>query len=759
MDILKRFPRHLDLRYRIRNLAIRTWFPRELNLSTLNLTFRRKLPSSITIGHRTFTLPARLRSRWLMGGLAVMLTICLVSSIALGIHAFTSSLPPLRAVLPGQQIWNDGASSLLFGTNDTYEWSSQNLETNPDMRKALRNAGFTLVRSFFPDNASDAVIDQRITTIEDIGAQCLGVITNISNTAFDKHLVTYLGPRCQMYEFGNEPDLNNISLSMYLKQWNTLVPQLRRINPTAKFIGPVTATADGKNDFMRGFLDGVKSSGILPDAISFHWYPCWNMSRDDCLSKADSYADVATNIRREVRDTLGKDLPVGISEWNYDPGNPPPDYGDEASFITQFSQRAIQAMVEAGVAFACQFDAASYSGYGRLDMFNVATGQPKPQFLALKQLIQQYRPATVAASPAATTPSAPPAGNGAFGPLVSRGKAVYCSPNNAGAGGPQALVSGHYGQWSFWRTDLGALPAWCAIHVGAGPARLLMTWDSDYVFDYITDTGMQPQDYTIAVSGDSTDGVNGTWQTVVTVTDNHARTREHLLPFAGMSWVKMTVTQGQPHASQPYLTIDQIDLYDVSAGLSDTFLFSGDSISAIAYNRFDENTPAFADVVHAAYPARFPATLDEGFGGWTSDGAVQNIDQFLALNPDIQYWLLGWGTNDAFSQVSPDHFRANMQTLVDKIRQAGHTPILAHIPYINRPGNDGATLNHEVRALNAVIDQITQDNGLIPGPDFYTLFHSHTSTYYLSDGTHPSPAGAIAMNRAWFDVLRSRLFA
>ena len=306
-------------------------------------------------------------------------------------HLSTKTHP----TLPGQQRWKQGVSSFLFGTNDAYEWSSQNIQTQPAIQTDLRHAGFTLMRSFLPDSASDAVIEQNIHTIENSGAQCLGVITNIFDVTFDTHLVRYLGHRCLMYEFGNEPDYNNISIQNYLKQWNTLIPVLRRINPAAKFIGPVTYNDQGYGGgYMRAFLEGVKTSGVLPDAVSFHWYPCYWDSKEKCLAKASSYAQVARGVQDMVQRILGRELPVGISEWNFDPDNPPPAYGDDANFITRFTIDALHSMAQAGIAFACQFDAASYSGFGHLDMFQVDTAQPKPQFYAMKDLIQQYRPST-----------------------------------------------------------------------------------------------------------------------------------------------------------------------------------------------------------------------------------------------------------------------------------------------------------------------------------------------------------------------------
>jgi len=298
------------------------------------------------------------------------------------------------AAFPGQQLWKSGVSSLLFGTNDTQEWSTNNVETSSAIQAALKSAHFTLMRTFFFDKSladghatTDAEIEQRLQTIEKSGMTCLGVLFNIFNVSFDEHVVKYAGDRCQMYEFGNEPSFNGISSSSYLKQWNEVIPQLRKLNPRAKFIGPV----DGVNDFLQSYIAGVKTSGVLPDAISFHWYPCYYNTRADCLDKASSVIGEVQQVQAWERSLLGKVLPVGITEWNYDPSNPPPSYGDESDFMTQFSTTALHSMIQAGVAFACQFDAASYSGYGRLDMFDVTTNSPKTQYYVMKSLIAQYR--------------------------------------------------------------------------------------------------------------------------------------------------------------------------------------------------------------------------------------------------------------------------------------------------------------------------------------------------------------------------------
>ncbi len=338
----------------------------------------------------------------------ILMTVCMMCGL---LAACNSNTAPAAGPLPGHQIWKAGVSSFLFGTNDTQEWADNNVETNPQVQAGLKAAHFTLMRTFLLDKSpidghaiTDAEIEQRIKTVEKSGMTCLGVLYNIMDAAFDKHVVAYLGARCNLYEFGNEPDLGDgnghgqYSVQTYLQQWNTVIPQLRKINPQAKFIGPVTYTYSG-NDciydpdgyvhcFMQDFLAGVKASGVLPDAISFHWYPCYNDTKASCLAQAPTYGQAVTQVKDWVQSILGKNLPVGITEWNYDPSNPPPDYGTD--FIRQFTARAMQAMIQAKLDFACQFDAQSYANYGVLDMFDL--GQPKPQYYAIKDIISQYLP-------------------------------------------------------------------------------------------------------------------------------------------------------------------------------------------------------------------------------------------------------------------------------------------------------------------------------------------------------------------------------
>jgi len=266
-----------------------------------------------------------------------------------------------------------------------------------------------------------------------------------------------------------------------------------------------------------------------------------------------------------------------------------------------------------------------------------------------------------------------------------------------------------------------------------------------------------PQDYTLSVSANSTNGQDGDWRVVTSVTGNQARVREALVPFAGDGWLKMTITKAPDHPSQNSMLVDQIDCFDVSTGAQDTALFEGDSITALAYSQIAENAPSFSELVHQNDAAIYPSMLNEGMGGWTSGSAVSHIDTWLSLNPDIHYWLLGWGTNDALLRVDPLVFRANLQTLVSKIEASGHVPVLARIPAVRQSTPHDQGVNQQIQALNAEIDAVTQTDHLIHGPDLYSLFFAHQATFYAADGIHPNATAARAMNDAWYLAMRDTL--
>jgi hypothetical protein len=291
--------------------------------------------------------------------------------------------------------------SYLFGTNDTLSWNlANNVDTMPQIQQAMKAAHLTLIRTFFFEHSlydghatTDAEIDQRLATIQNSGMVCMGELATKNSMAWDEHVVKYAGNRCLLYEFMNEPDYEGYRANGYLKAWNSEIPRLRAINPHALFGGPATYTAQGNfwrytptstSCFMEDVLRGAGASGVYPDFVTFHWYPCYHDNESGRLAKAATYGDEVQEVRGWVRSDLGRSVPVGITEWNFDPGSPPPASDDKTSFIRSFTTQALHAMAQAGLSFACQFDAANAGGYGHLDMFDIANGgAAKSQMLAM----------------------------------------------------------------------------------------------------------------------------------------------------------------------------------------------------------------------------------------------------------------------------------------------------------------------------------------------------------------------------------------
>jgi acyl-CoA thioesterase-1 len=355
-------------------------------------------------------------------------------------------------------------------------------------------------------------------------------------------------------------------------------------------------------------------------------------------------------------------------------------------------------------------------------------------------------------------------------PIVSRGKLTFSSPT-----GGDAVVDGtyHNGGWSAGMPTTAA-PSWVAIELGAGPTRVLVSWDDGGTYNYYEPTmptscaadgtgcvyGLAAG-YHIDVSADSTNGVDGTWTTKVTIADNVYRTRAHSFDFTGMAWVKMVITAAPPNISSNGVQIGEIDVHDVSTAGSclpeDTWFFMGDSVTAFAYDRADAHQPSFAAGIHSASPDYFPAMINGGIGGELSKDGLARLKKALADNPDYRFFALSYGTNDSANDQTPAAtYKTNMQSMIQMVQAAGRIPVIPHIPY------SGDGMHAGIPSYNAAIDALVQGDGLMPGPDFYSYFMNDTSLFTcgcsggrMTDNLHPNDQGLAGMNALWTTAMRS----
>jgi hypothetical protein len=297
-------------------------------------------------------------------------------------------------------------------------------------------------------------------------------------------------------------------------------------------------------------------------------------------------------------------------------------------------------------------------------------------------------------------------------------------------------------------------PAWAAIQVGKGFRKLLLVWSEGGSYNFNETTYGAPADYRIEISADSTDGEDGSWKTVAQVTGNKFHAREHAFDFDGKSWVKMVLLKA-PENSPNGLSLQEIELFDLSNGGTDSWFFMGDSITANSFDREStKHQPSFAELVHAEHPKFFPAMICGGIGGENSSNGLDHLDEWLAVAPDFKYWAIGYGTNDAAgNSANTAPFEQNMDAIAQKVLAAGRVPIFARIPFA---ADDG---HQNVPAFNAALERVRKKHGLADGPELYTWFQQHPDQ--LADKLHPGesklhpPAdGIVELNRLWWEATR-----
>jgi acyl-CoA thioesterase I len=357
-------------------------------------------------------------------------------------------------------------------------------------------------------------------------------------------------------------------------------------------------------------------------------------------------------------------------------------------------------------------------------------------------------------------------------PLISQGRPVV-------AKGPLAienqeqLVDGLHTN-GFYGTDFGVPsqdePAWAALDLGEGPSRVLLIWRDPNGGPYTAINGGAPYDYRIDTSADSTDGEDGTWDTVQTVTANPVHVREHAFDFSGRRWVKLVMTAAQPSPETDAGTgtaytvkLDEISVFDISeAGdgkPSDSWLFMGDSITQGAFIASDSNRAGtrFDEVLHAERADHYPAMVPAGITSEYATHGVEHIteDKFLELNPDMLHVAIGYGTNDSWGNKDPVSvgFEDTMESLIQAVLDAGRVPILARIPYACEPDpSSGTPGGHTtIPKFNAIIDRLQTKYELPCGPDLYGWFRAHPEQ--LGDCVHPNQTGYKEMNRLWAEAM------
>ncbi len=302
-------------------------------------------------------------------------------------------------------------------------------------------------------------------------------------------------------------------------------------------------------------------------------------------------------------------------------------------------------------------------------------------------------------------------------PVISRNCPAYSGSN------PATAVAGndeHY--FSFWNAQCPDYLAYDLSEVPVENRRVIdAVWYCTSAYDVVgmyVNRNMEPSDYTIEINASPGGDYPETgWEVAETVSGNTLASRQHVVEFAGYNWIRICIDKADDKEGSTAMI--NFDIHDVSDGVSDSWLFLGDSITAGGMNNCYGT--GFATHLHALDERYFPIQENGGIGGITSKDGLEHIDKWLSTFPG-QYVSIAYGTNDAWgNQTGAQKYYENTKAMIDKVLELGKTPVLPKIPHAEEPG-----VADYLDDYNAMIDKLWAEYPeVIQGPDFDAIMTEH----------------------------------
>jgi lysophospholipase L1-like esterase len=336
-------------------------------------------------------------------------------------------------------------------------------------------------------------------------------------------------------------------------------------------------------------------------------------------------------------------------------------------------------------------------------------------------------------------------------PIISQGVPAYASSNQS-----SAASANDTSQNSMWTSS--GTTAWLAYDLSSKPlaARqfVFVAWYDKSAMDYFFYNGSDlAKDYSIEINmaaGGGSAPATG-WITVFAVTGNNHSARQHEINMKGANWVRMRVTAGYT----ANIGLD-MDVYDVSKGVTDFWLIMGDSITFMSMQRGGNN---LQNRVHQFKNTAWPGIVEAAEGGTSSNTGLQIMNDVL-VSFTGKFITLNYGTNDHPIEGGDTNntFFKRMDTLCMKIIAAGKTPVIPTVPWPHTGDTaivSPATVSVAQQKVNMVYQLYAKYPTLVlPGPDLYTFFKNNQSLIGPGD-VHPNGTGMEDIRQMWVATMDS----
>ena len=190
----------------------------------------------------------------------------------------------------------------------------------------------------------------------------------------------------------------------------------------------------------------------------------------------------------------------------------------------------------------------------------------------------------------------------------------------------------------------------------------------------------------------------------------------------------------EEEASSSSVASDTATLADTVSGRKGRILFVGTSLTAGLGLDPQQSYPAL--IARRIDSLGLPYEVDNaGYSGETSAGALRRID-WLVRNP-VDVLVLETGANDGLRVLSVDSMRANIQTIIDRVRAASPNVRILLVG-MEAPPNLGPRYTSEFRK---VFPEVAERNGATLLP-FLLVGVAGVDSLNQGDGIHPNVAGS-----------------
>lgn len=202
---------------------------------------------------------------------------------------------------------------------------------------------------------------------------------------------------------------------------------------------------------------------------------------------------------------------------------------------------------------------------------------------------------------------------------------------------------------------------------------------------------------------------------------------------------------------------------------NERILFQGDSVTDVGRIRYESDNLGFgypmmvASWFAAQYPEKNVVFLNRGISGnRVRDLELRWKEDCLDLKPTMVSILIGindcWRRFDNNEPTTADEFEATYRILLDKIKKQGIKKIILLEPFVLPVTEDRRAWREDLDPKINVIRELAREYGgrLIPLDGIFNAISVFKpSSFWTSDGVHPTNAGHGLIAREWLKTIKN----